>query len=138
MPRATQLTVRCVNRPGTLAHIATVMGLAKVNINGFLLTTSGARGFVKLIVDDVARAKEALEEADLPYRETVVLHAKLKNVPGALGRFAGKLAGKGINIRSAFQTAERDSKMVSVVMEVSHLGKAVRLAHRTPSDLLYD
>jgi len=137
MPKVTQLTVRVENRPGTLAHMATVMGGAKVNIQGFFLTTSGNKGFVKLIVDDVERAKEALNDAELPYTETVVLHARVKNVPGALGRFAEKLAAKRINILSAFQTIEKDSKMASVVLEVSHLDKAVRVAH-TPSDLLYD
>ena len=56
MPKVNQLTVRCENRPGTLAHIATVMGEAKVNILGFLLTTSGSKGFVKLVVDNVVNA----------------------------------------------------------------------------------
>ena len=31
MPKVNQLTVLCTNRPGTLAHIATVMGDAGVN-----------------------------------------------------------------------------------------------------------
>ncbi len=136
MPRVNQLTVRCENRPGTLADIATVMGDAGVNIIGFLLTTSGAKGYVKLVVDKVEKAKEALENAGLSYAEQGVLHARLPNVPGALGRLAAKLAAKKVNITSAYQTIETDSKKASVVLEVSHLDRALHVS--TPSDRLYE
>jgi hypothetical protein len=136
MPKVSQLTVPCKNRPGTLAHIATVLGDAKVNILGFLLITSGAEGCVKLVVDDVERAKEALEDAGLTYTEQVVLHANLANVPGALGRFASKLAAKRINITSGYQTIVKDSKKANLVLEVSHLDRALRIAGSTPSDRL--
>ncbi len=137
MPKVSQLTVRCENRPGTLAHIATVMGDAKVNILGFLLTTSGAKGYVKLVVDDAEKAKEALDGAGLFYTEQAVLHAKLANVPGALGRFAAKLAAKKINIISGYQTIEKDSRRASVVLEVSNIEGAARVYRSTASDRLY-
>ena len=136
MPKVNQLTVRCENRPGALAHIARVMGDADVNILGFLLTTSGTKGQVKLIVDDVEKAKEALDAAGLSYAEQTVLHAKLTNVPGALGRFARKLAARKINIISGYQTIENDSQKASVVLEVSNLERALRLSRSTPSDRL--
>ena len=89
MPKVNELTVQCENRPEALEQIATAMGGASVNILGFLLTTSGTKGWVKLVVDDVEKAKEALDDAGLPYAEHVVLHARIANVPGALGRLAG-------------------------------------------------
>jgi hypothetical protein len=136
MPKVNQLTVPVENEPGTLARLAKVLGEAKVNIHGFLLTTSGAKGFVKLIVDDVEKAKEALYEAGLPYFEQAVLHAKLANVPGALGRLANRLAAKRINIICGYQTVEKDSKRASVVLEVTHLDKALRVGAQTASDRL--
>ena len=138
MPRVNQLTVRCENRPGTLAQIAAVLGDVDVNILGFLLTTSGTKGQVKLIVDDVKKAKEALEDAELVYSEQIVLHAKLANAPGALGRFTATLAARRINITSGYQTIEKDSKKASVVLEVSHLDKALRIYRSTASDRLYE
>ncbi len=42
MPKATQLTLSHQNRPGMLAHIAKVLGDAKVNILAYLTTTSGS------------------------------------------------------------------------------------------------
>ena len=136
MPKVTQLTVPCENRPGTMARITTVLGDAEVNIIGFLLYTSEAKSYVKLILDDVEKAKEALYEAELPYFETVVLHARLPNAPGVLGRLAGRLAAKNINITSGYQTIEKDSKKASVVLEVSNLEQALRASRTTPSDRL--
>ncbi len=134
MPKVNQLTVPCDNRPGSLARITTVLGDAEVNIVGFLLSTVKAKCSVKHIVDDVEKAQEALYDAELPYFEKVVLHARVLNVPGALGRLAGRLAAKNINITSGYQTIEKDSKRTSVVLEVSNLEQAVRASRMTPSE----
>lgn len=138
MPKVKQLTVQCGNRPGALAHVARVLGERKVNIQGFLLRTSGAKGFLQLVVNNVERAKKALDEAELRYSEETVLHARIPNRPGALARFAGRLAAKGINITFGYQTIARGSRMASIVLEVSNVERAARAARGTPSDRLYD
>ncbi len=97
MPKVNQLTVQCENRPGSLARITTVLGEAEVNIVGFLHSTVKAKCSVKLIVDVVEMALEALYDAELPYFDTVLVHASLMNVPGALGSLAGRLSAKNIN-----------------------------------------
>ncbi len=137
MPKVKQLTVLCANRPGTLGELASVMGSADVNILGFHLSTSGTRGYVKLVVDNVEKARAALEGAGMTYSEQAVLRARLANEPGALGRFAARLAAKGINIVSGYHTIERDSKRASVVLEVSRLDVALRVRTATPSSRLY-
>lgn len=127
MPKAKQLSVPCENRPGTLAHVGRALGDAKVNIVSFLCTTSGTEGSVELVVDNVNKAKKALEFAGLTYAEREVLYAELSNVPGALGHFAGKLASKDINITSAYQTTVKGSGKVGVILAVTDLEKAARI-----------
>ncbi len=127
MARVKQLTVSCENRPGTLAHIARVLGDAKVNILACNVATAGAEGAVQLVVDNVNKAKKALGGAGLSYTEAEVLHADLPNVPGALGSFAGKLADQGINITAGYQTSVKGSRKASVVFAVSDLDKAARV-----------
>lgn len=127
MAIAKQLTVPCENRPGTLAQVARVLGDAKVNILAFLTTTSGTEGSVQVVVDNVNKAKKALEGAGLSYTEADVLHVELSNFPGALGSFAGKLAAKEINITSGYQTTVKGSQKARVVLTVSDLDKAARV-----------
>ena len=127
MAKAKQLTVSCENRPGTLAHLARVLGDAKVNILGFQVATSGMEGSVTLVVDNVNKAKSALGREGLSFTEQDVLHVELRNVPGALGSFAGKLAAKNINISAGYQTAAKGSRKASVVLAVSDLEQAARV-----------
>jgi len=127
MAKAKQLTVPCENRPGTLAHIARVLGNARVNILAFLTATSGAEGSVQLVVDNVNKAKKALDGAGLSYSEAVVLLVELPNLPGALGVFAGKLAAKDINITSGYATSGKGSRKASGVLVVSDWDKAARV-----------
>jgi hypothetical protein len=127
MAKAKQLSVRVENRPGSLAHLARVFGDAKVNILAFLTTTSNGEGAVHVVVDNVKRARIALDREKLPFTEQDVLHVELPNLPGALAYFAGRLAAKEINITSGYQTTVKGAKKASVVFAVSDLETAARV-----------
>jgi hypothetical protein len=126
MPRTKQLSVFCENRPGTLAHVARVLGDAKVSVLAFCVA-AGSGGDVHLIVDDPNKAKKALSALGLSYKEADVLYQELPNVAGALGYFAGKLASKDIDVTSGWGTALKGSKTAAIVLGVSDLEKAVRV-----------
>jgi len=127
MAKAIQLTVECENRPGTLAHLARSLGEAKVNILAFQAGTLGAEGRVHVLVDNVNRAKKALESAGFSYTEDTVLRVELPDVPGALGAYAGKLAAKGINITAAYGTVSKKAKKAGLVFVVSDLATAAKV-----------
>lgn len=127
MAKVKQLIVSCENRPGSLAHIAKVLGDAKVNILGFLTTTSGTEGSVQLVADNPNKTKKALERAGLSYTEQAALQVELPNLPGALASFAAKLVAKEVNITSGYLTSTKGSKKASLVLSVSDLEKATRI-----------
>ncbi len=127
MPKTAQLTVSVENRPGTLAHVARVLGDAKVDIRAFLTTSAGSAGSVQVVVDNVNRAKKALDHEGLSYTEQTVLRVELSNKPGALGFFAGKLAAKGINVDSGYATTVKGARKASVVLVVSDLDSASKV-----------
>jgi len=127
MPKAKQLSVSVENRPGTLAHVAKVLGDAKVNILAFLTTTSNTEGAVHVVVDHVEKARGALDREKLPFTEADVLHFELPNKAGALASFAGKLAAQEINITLGYQTSVKGSKKANIVLAVSDVEKADRI-----------
>ena len=127
MPKATQLVLALENRPGLLAQIAQVLGDAKVNILACLTTTSASEGLTRLILDNPDSAKKALARTGLRFREEDVLDIELPNEPGALAKFAAKLADKNINIILGYATGEKGSKKMSVVLAVSDLHKAMTI-----------
>jgi hypothetical protein len=104
-----------------------VLGDAQVNILAFSTTASGGEGLTHLIVDRSDTAKKALASAGLAYTEADVLQLELPNTPGALGKFARKLAESDINITLGYATSEKGSKKVRVVLALSDLDKAMTI-----------
>ena len=77
-----------------------------------------------MVVDNVDKARSALDREKLSFTEADVLQVELANKPGALASFAGKLAAKEINITLGCQTSVKRSKKANTVLAVSDLEKA--------------
>jgi hypothetical protein len=119
MAKTKQFTITIENRPGTVAEIARTMGNAKVNILALLGTAQGTTGTVELVVEDARRAKKALDEAKLTYKETTAEECELPNKPGALAQCLDKLAGRGVNLNSICATVSKGGKKAVVVYTVA-------------------
>jgi hypothetical protein len=125
MAKVKQLTISLENQPGTLAHVARVLADAKVNLSALLLSgTAGSQGSAQVVVDDIRKAKKALEQALLPYTEGTVEEFELANKPGALAELTGKLAKKGVNIDAAYATMPKGAKKAVIVLATSQKGGA--------------
>lgn len=119
MAKIKQFTITIENRPGTVAEIAHTLGNAKVNILALLGTAQGTTGTVELVVEDARRAKKALDEAKVTYRETAADGYELPNKPGALAQCLDKLAAKGVNLNSICATAAKGGRKAVVVYSVA-------------------
>lgn len=124
MAKTKQFTVNVENRPGAVAEIAKTLGNAKVNILALLATAQGTSGVVELVVEDARRAKKALDQAGLAYRETAAEEYELQNKPGALAECLDKLAAKGVNLNSICATAAKGGKKAVLVYTVEAQVKA--------------
>jgi len=127
MPKAKQLTISAQDRPGTLSEIAKLLGDAGVNIVAMNCATFGVEGAIQIVPDDIQKAKRVLDDMRLPYTEQDVLYVELKNSPGCLGKFAGKLAAHGINVTTGYGTAVEGSDSASLVLRVSDLNAASKI-----------
>jgi hypothetical protein len=65
-----------------------------------LAIAHGVNGTVELIVDNAARAKNALDDAKITFQETAADEYELPSKPGALAQCLDRLAAKGINLNS--------------------------------------
>jgi hypothetical protein len=119
MAKVKQLTISLENQPGALAKMARVLADAKVNISALLGSTAGSQGSAQVVVDDIRKAKKALEQALLPYTEGTVEEFELANKPGALAELTEKLAKKGINIDSAYASMPKGAKKAAVLVATS-------------------
>ncbi len=128
MAKTKQFTITVEHRPGAVAEIARALGNAHVNILSLLATAQGTSGTVQLVVEDTRRAKKALDQAKLSYKETTAEEYELPNKPGALAQCLDKLAARGLNLNSVHATASRTGKKAVVVYTVEVEEKAATAA----------
>lgn len=128
MAKTKQFTISLENRPGALAEVTRTLGAAKVNILALLGTAQGTGGTVELVVEDARRAKKALDEAKVTYRETTAEEYELPNKPGALADCLDKLAARGINLNSICATVAKGGRKAVVVYTVAAEEKAASAA----------
>jgi hypothetical protein len=124
MPTTTQLTLSLTSKPGVLAQVASTLAGAGVNITAICAPeATGGRGKIRLLVDNPARATEALRGAKLRVGQEEALTLTLDNRPGALAEVAEKLARARINVKCAYATTHGPGPAL-VVLTVSNAAKA--------------
>lgn len=99
-----QLVIPLADAPGTLAELCGALGDEKVNILAILAPETKEEGRVRVMVDDMPRAREVLTRAKIGFSEEEALDIELDNRPGAFGQLAGRFAAAKINIRYAYAT----------------------------------
>ncbi len=124
MPTTTQLTLSLASKPGVLAQVASTLARAGVNITAICAPeATGGRGKIRLLVDNPARATEALRGAKFRVGQEEALTLTLDNRPGALAEVAEKLARARINVKCAYATTHGPGQAL-VVLTVPNAAKA--------------
>ena len=117
---AKDLTVFLVDKPGSLATMGETLAAAGINIIGGCGLTVGDRGEIHVLVEDAAKARDALKAKGLDVgAERDVLVVDVEPRPGELGRIARALATAGVNIDLVYLTED-----VRLVLGVDNLEKA--------------
>jgi hypothetical protein len=128
MAKIKQFTIAVENRPGAVAEIAKALGKARVNVLALLGTAQGTSGTIQLVAEDARRAKKALNDAKISYKETAAEEYKLPNKAGALAQYLEKLAARGVNLNSIHATAAKGGRQAVVVYSVEAEAKAAQAA----------
>ena len=120
-----QLSVFVENKVGGFYELCSALSKAEVNILGVLASNDLDWGVVRIVVDDVAKAKLALNDSGYVYGENEIIALYLDNYPGALAIAAEKLSKAKIAIEYIYATAE-DNKAL-VLLTTSNNKKAEKI-----------
>ncbi len=130
--RVEQLTLFLENRPGILADLCAHLSDHRVNIRAISVLDSTDAGAVRLIVDDVALAKELLTAAGVAHRSTYCLSLEMPNNPGGFASIARILSVAGINIDYIYASSLPGAGAALGVFGVSDLDRALSLRWEDP------
>jgi hypothetical protein len=118
MPILKQITVFLENVPGRLATLCNTLEERGVNLQAMTTSEASEYGVVRMIVDDVEAATDALRRVDLPFSTVDVLGVEVRDEPGALGKVAVRLAEAGLNVDYAYVTVASKSGNALCVFKV--------------------
>jgi hypothetical protein len=96
------LSVALKNEPGALAHVATALGNAGLNIEAVLGDAHTELGVARLLVDDPDEGQRVLEEAGHPAQMLEGVRLEMGNRPGELGRALQELGRVDVNVELMF------------------------------------
>ena len=122
MPKTTQLVLSLESKPGVLAKLTRALATAGVNMTALCASETAGRGKIRLLVSDLARAKEALKISKYRFSEEQAVTVSLENRPGTFAAIAEKLAQARINIKCAYVTGDGGNQLV--VLSVANADKA--------------
>lgn len=133
----TQISVFLENRPGQLAAAVRRLSDAGINLRALSLADTKDFGLLRLIVDDIPKAKAVLSETSIVL-ETPVIAARMDDRSGALNHILQLLETTQINVEYMYAFTGAAAGSAYVVLRVDDAAAAETALERGGVALLTD
>ncbi|MEG1583580.1 MAG: ACT domain-containing protein [Anaerovorax sp.] len=118
-----QLSVFLQNELGRLEEATAVLAQQKINISALSIAETSDYGILRMIVDDVEKAAQALRDADFSVKLTDVIRIEAPDVPGSLHDVLTKLSKNGIDL--SYMYGYSNDGIAPFILKVSNPEKAL-------------
>lgn len=122
-----QISVFLENTAGRLAEVTKVLANAKVNIRAISIADTADFGILRLIVDQVDTAMEALSKAGFTARTTDVLAVEIDDKPGSLAKVMELFQSTKVNIEYLYASLEGSPGKAVVIFKVEDIQHGLRI-----------
>lgn len=109
-----QLSIFIENKSGRLAEVTRILGDAGINIRVLSLADTSDFGILRLIVDNVEKAKFALKEQGFTVDKTEVVAVEVSDHPGGMSNILQSIDSSQINIEYMYAFVERGGNAVII------------------------
>ena len=120
-----QLSVFIENKPGRLEAIIDTLGKNNINIRALSIADTTDFGILRLIVDDVDRAKSVLKETGVISKRTDVVAVFLDDRSGGLAKVLSVLTAGGLNIEYMYAFLTKTEGKALMVLKADDEQKAL-------------
>lgn len=122
-----QLSIFVENKAGTVAEITKSIAKAGVSIRALSVADTQEFGILRLIVDDVEKAKAALSENECVVSITKVIGVEIPDVAGGLSTVLELMSDNSINVEYLYAFITISGKHAYVVLRVEDNEKAAKI-----------
>ena len=109
-----QISIFLENKAGRTAEVTGVLAAANVNILALSLADTSDFGILRLIVDDLEKAKTVLKDADFTVGITSVVAVEVPHAPGGLNSILQLLGKQGINVEYMYAFLQKGDNAVLI------------------------
>ncbi len=122
-----QISAFLENRPGVVANMCAAMTEREVNIKAMTVLDTKDVGTLRMVVDNLKAAQEALTDAGAAFILVPVVVVPIPNRPGAFAMVARTFADAGINNEHVSDTAVTEQAPALAIFRVSATEKALQI-----------
>ncbi|RII31441.1 MAG: amino acid-binding protein [Geobacter sp.] len=120
-----QISIFIENKSGRLAEITRVLGETGINIRALSLADTSDFGILRLIVNDVEKAKIILKEKGFTVSKTEVIAVEVPDRPGGLSAILQVLDADRINVEYMYAFVERCGENAVIIFRFDETDKAI-------------
>jgi hypothetical protein len=120
-----QLSIFIENKSGRLAEVTRILGDAGINIRVLSLADTSDFGILRLIVDNVEKAKFALKEKGFTVDKTEVVAVEVPDHPGGMSNILQSIDNNQINIEYMYAFVERGGGNAVIIFRFDDTEKAI-------------
>jgi len=120
-----QISIFIENKSGRLAEITRILGEAGINIRALSLADTSDFGILRLIVNDVEKAKAVLKEKGFTVNKTEVVAVEVPDQPGGLSTILQALDKDRINVEYMYAFVERCGGNAVIIFRFDETGQAI-------------
>lgn len=122
-----QISIFIENKSGRLAEITRILGEAGANIRALSLADTTDFGILRLIVNDVEKAKSVLKEKGFTVSKTEVVAVEVPDQPGGLSSILQVLDRENINVEYMYAFVERCGGNAVIIFRFDETDKAIAI-----------
>lgn len=125
--RVEQISVFLENKAGRLAEVSRILAEAGVNIRALSLADTSDFGILRLIVNDNAKAKEALKSHGFTVGKTDVLAVEVEDRPGGLHKILDSLYRCNVNVEYMYAFVQQSGNNAVIIFRFDNLDEAIKV-----------
>ncbi|MGD8703771.1 MAG: amino acid-binding protein [Desulfosarcina sp.] len=136
MLKLKQIVVSIENSPGRLFEVTQALGNAGINLRALNLVDTGAFGQLRLLVSDVAKARQLLMEMHIPAMVNEVVAAEIVDRPGELAKVLKPILEANIQVVFMYAFLRQSCEQAIMIFRFSDNDKAIAVMQENGVNLL--
>ncbi|MEN6474624.1 MAG: ACT domain-containing protein [Syntrophaceae bacterium] len=122
-----QISIFLENKPGGLSEVTKILRDTGINIRALSLADTSDFGILRLIVNDVEKAKEALKSNGITVGRTTVVAVEVPDRPGGLHSILDILTKEDVNVEYMYAFVERSGENAVIIFRFDNPDRAIEI-----------